>query len=121
MNHKTKQVGMVHLKGINDIAYAQYRASIPHTFTTTGFHKPTLTTFEDPSLKVLEQDNGNTWTISFYVGTELIDTINMEYLNLYVVHKDLLNLPVYESYDNTYVGRLGERICNEVTKQTLIE
>ena len=86
-------------------------------FITTGFHKPTLTTFEDPRLKVLEQDNGNTWTVSFYVGTELIDTINMEYLKLYVVHKGVLNLPVYESYNNKYVGTVGERISEELTSK----
>ena len=89
--------------------------TIMKDFITTGFHQPTLTTFEDPNLKVIEMDNGVTWTISFYVGTELIDTINMEYLNLSIVHKNLLNLPVYESYDNRYVGTVGERIFNELT------
>lgn len=80
------------------------------SFINTGFYLPTLTTFEDPKLKVFEMDNGITWTISFYVGEDLIDSINMEYLNLYDVHKDLLNLHVYESYDNKFIGRLGDRL-----------
>jgi hypothetical protein len=51
-------------------------------FIRTGWWAPTLTTTEDPQLKVIEIDNGLSWTIKFYVYDTLIDCINMESLNL---------------------------------------
>lgn len=86
-------------------------------FINTGFYPPTLTTFDDPELKVFEMDNGITWTIKFYVRERLIDCINMEhsiesqyFFDLCDVHKEVLNLPVYDSYDNNFIGYLGERL-----------
>ena len=61
------------------------------TFIETGWHSPTLTTTEDPLLKVYENDNGYTWTIGFYVGNTIIDCINMEYFSsLLDINKEVL-------------------------------
>lgn len=78
-------------------------------FIHTGWWAPTLTTTEDPQLKVIEVDNGISWTIKFYVYDTLIDCINMESLNGGIVHKDVLKLPVYDDEDN-YLGTVGERL-----------
>ena len=81
------------------------------TFTETGWYSPTLTTTEDPLLKVYERDNGHSWTISFYVGDTIIDCINMEYFsNLHNINKKVLELPVYCSDSNVYLGILSDRL-----------
>jgi hypothetical protein len=79
-------------------------------FITTGFYEPTLTTVDDPELKVFEVDNGISWTIKFYVGTTLIDVIDLEHLVGDKANKDVLNLPVYDGYDDTRIGTLKERL-----------
>lgn len=87
-------------------------------FINTGFYLPTLTTFDDPKLKVFEMDNGITWTFKFYVEERLIDCINMEYtwyninycIDFCEFHKEILKLPVYDAYDNNFIGYLGERL-----------
>ena len=64
-------------------------------FIHTGWHAPTLTTCDDPCLKVIEMDNGHSWTMGFYVGTHIIDCINMEYLRGTEINSDVKTLPVY--------------------------
>ena len=49
-------------------------------FSATGLHKPTMTTADDPALKVLNYDNGTQWLLKFYVNDKLIDVIDLEKL-----------------------------------------
>jgi hypothetical protein len=78
-------------------------------FIHTGWWGPTLTTTEDPCLKVIERDNGVSWTITFYVGEEIIDRINMEWCRGTKLDKDVLRLPVY-SDEGIYLGNLAKRL-----------
>ena len=78
-------------------------------FIHTGWWLPTLTTTEDPLLKVIERDNGISWTITFYVGQQIIDCINMEWCRGTKLNKDVLRLPVY-SDEGIYLGSLAERL-----------
>jgi hypothetical protein len=78
-------------------------------FIHTGWWAPTLTTTEDPCLKVIERDNGHSWSISFYVGNHLIDYINMEMFNGTQLDKDVLRLPVY-SDEGIHLGSLAKRL-----------
>lgn len=78
-------------------------------FIHTGFWLPTLTTTEDPELKVIERDNGVSWTITFYVGQHIIDRINMEWCRGTKLDKDVLRLPVY-SDEGIYLGSLAKRL-----------
>ena len=78
-------------------------------FIHTGWYAPTLTTTEDPSLKVIERDNGISWTITFYVGEHVIDHINMEYWHGTKLDNDVLRLPVY-SDEGIYLGSLAKRL-----------
>ena len=64
-------------------------------FVTTGWYALTLTTADDPELKVIETDNGVDWVMKFYVGNHLIDSINMEYPKNIKLHHSVKNLPVY--------------------------
>lgn len=78
-------------------------------FIHTGWWGPTLTTTEDPLLKVIERDNGISWTITFYVGQHVIDYINMEYFRGTKLNKEVLKLPVY-SDEGIYLGNLAKRL-----------
>lgn len=65
------------------------------SFVSTGFHAPTFTTCDDPRLTVYENTSGIFWLIQFYVDDTLIDTINLEFVNIMEdVHPDVLLLPV---------------------------
>jgi len=79
-------------------------------FVSTGWWGPTLTTTDDPELKVIETDNGHTWTMRFYVGHHLIDCINMEYLTrLKKVDNSVKTLPVYNE-EGVYLGSVIQRL-----------
>jgi len=78
-------------------------------FIHTGWYAPSLTTTEDPDLKVIERDNGISWTITFYVGRHIIDHINMEWCRGTELDKDVLRLPVY-SDEGIYLGSLAKRL-----------
>jgi len=78
-------------------------------FIHTGWWAPTLTTTEDPCLKVIERDNGNSWTMNFYVGDHLIDCINMEMLGGTKLNKDVLRLLVY-SDEGILLGSVENRL-----------
>lgn len=80
-------------------------------FIHTGWYAPTITTTEDPELKVIERDNGISWTISFYVGNQKIDHINMEGFihNVSDLDKDVLRLLVY-SDEGICLGSLAKRL-----------
>lgn len=78
-------------------------------FIHTGFHKPTMTTCDDPSLKVIEVDNGNTWLISFYAKTTLIDTINMEHLTGTEIHESVKRLKVFDQ-EGIIIDTVEDRI-----------
>lgn len=83
-------------------------------FIHTGWWGPTLTTTEDPDLKVIERDNGVSWIITFYVGDEKIDRINMEGFRGTTLDKDVLRLSVF-SDEGIYLGSLAKRLeyaCN---------
>lgn len=80
-------------------------------FIHTGWWAPTLTTTEDPLLKVIEVDNGLSWTITFYVGDNIIDSINLEYLNGTKLNDDVLKLLVYND-EGILLGSLYERLEN---------
>lgn len=77
------------------------------TFVNTGFHLPTMTTADDPSLSVLEVEDGESWYLKFYVNNKLIDTIDMM-----APHGDLdscvARLPVFGK-NNRYKGKVRER------------
>lgn len=78
-------------------------------FIHTGWWGPTMTTTEDPLLRVIERDNGHSWTIAFYVGHYLIDMINMEHFGGTKLNADVLRLPVY-SDEGIYLGSLEQRL-----------
>lgn len=78
-------------------------------FIHTRYYAPTITTVDDPLLKVVEVDNGTNWSIKFYVGNTLIDVINMEHLNDSKLNQDVLELPVYNEVDEL-LGTVAERI-----------
>lgn len=78
-------------------------------FIHTGWWAPTLTTTEDPELKVIERDNGYYWTISFYVGDHKIDCINMEMFTGSKLNEDVLRLLVY-SDEGVLLGPLYKRL-----------
>ncbi len=82
-------------------------------FIHTGWWGPTLTTTEDPLLKVIERDNGVYWTITFYVGQHIIDRINMEWCRGTKLNKDVLRLPVYND-EGIYLGSLAKRLEDAV-------
>lgn len=82
------------------------------TFVPTGFYLPTLTTVDDPSLKVIEVDNGISWTLKFYVGFDLIDCINLEYFRpTMTIHPDVLRLPVYWEDEGHYSVKYTVKQC----------
>ena len=78
-------------------------------FIHTGFHTPTLTTVDDPNLKVFEIDNGYTWTMKFYVNNTLIDIINMESPIGTEINNNVKRLPVYDEDDNI-IGTIEDRL-----------
>ena len=78
-------------------------------FIHTGWWAPTLTTTEDPSLQVIERDNGDSWSISFYAGNTKIDHINMEMFCGTKLNEDVLRLPVY-SDEGVFLGSVAERL-----------
>jgi hypothetical protein len=78
-------------------------------FIHTGWYGPTLTTTKDPLLKVIERDNGVSWTITFYVGQHIIDMINMEWCRGTKLDRDVLRLSVY-SDEGIYLGSLAKRL-----------
>jgi hypothetical protein len=78
-------------------------------FIHTGWWAPTLTTPEDPMLKVIETDNGINWMMRFYVGNTLIDCINMEHLRGKEIDSMVKKLPVY-SDENIYLGTVIQRL-----------
>lgn len=78
-------------------------------FIHTGWWGPTLTTTEDPELKVIERDNGSSWSISFYVGSHKIDYINMEMFGGTKLNNDVLRLPVY-SDEGVFLGSVAKRL-----------
>jgi hypothetical protein len=78
-------------------------------FIHTGWWGPTLTTTEDPELKVIERDNGYSWSMSFYVGNHKIDHINMEMLGGTKLNKDVLRLLVY-SDEGILLGSVEDRL-----------
>lgn len=82
-------------------------------FIHTGYYAPTQTTTEDPLLKVVEEDNGLTWEIKFYVNWEIIDRINMEHLVGSKLNEDVLALKVYNE-ENNFVGTLESRLNEAV-------
>ena len=82
-------------------------------FIHTGFHKPTLTTVDDPHLKVIETDNGLNWHLKFYCGNELIDLINLENPKGSPIHEDVKQLPVHDDEGN-YLGTVEERNMNAI-------
>jgi len=80
-------------------------------FIYTGWYGPTLTTTEDPELKVVERDNGHSWAISFYVGNTLIDCINMEMFVNNGLNPDVLRLLVFNE-EGVLLGPLYKRLEN---------
>jgi hypothetical protein len=78
-------------------------------FIHTGWWGPTLTTTEDPELRVIERDNGHSWGITFYVGNHMIDYINMEMLGGTKLNKDVLRLLVY-SDEGILLGSVEDRL-----------
>ena len=81
-----------------------------NTFVNTGQHGMFITT-DYPGLKAIEQDNGITWQIMFYVDDQLIDTINMEHPIGSPAHKNVLAMPVYDSYDeHVVIGTVKDRL-----------
>ena len=83
-------------------------------FIHTGFHKPTMTTVEDPNLKVIEVDNGLSWTLKFYNKTTLIDVIDLEHPKGSPIHSRVKSLPVYDEDDN-FLGTVEERSMNAIS------
>ncbi len=76
-------------------------------FINTGFHLETLTTVDDPSLEVVEQDDGHSWSMKFYAGKTLIDSTSLESAHqsdLDAMDENVKTLPVYCWYDNRHVG-----------------
>ena len=80
-------------------------------FIHTGFWAPTLTTPEDYRLKVIERDNGRSWGIGFYVGSRMIDYIDLENLGGTKLKEEILNLSVYGE-ENNFLGSVRERLEN---------
>lgn len=78
-------------------------------FIHTGWWAPTLSTAEDPALKVIEIDNGISWRMLFYVGNECIDIINMEHLNGTEIHSSVKTMPVY-SEEGIFLGSVIQRL-----------
>jgi hypothetical protein len=78
-------------------------------FIHTGYYAPSFTTVDDPLLKVIEIDNGHTWSIGFYVGNNKIDHINMEYLHGSPLHPLVKTLPVYND-EGKFLGSVAKRI-----------
>lgn len=87
---------------------------IMNSFIDTGFHLPTMTTVDDPSLKVIECDNGDSWTISFYVDNKIIDTINLQHPRGYKLDSDVMNLPVF-NVENVCIGKVCDRLSRALT------
>lgn len=79
------------------------------TFVNTGWHSKTFTTVDDPLLKIIEVDNGISWTLKFYVGENLIDVINLECPRGHKLDDDILKLSVYDEEEN-YLGSVEERV-----------
>jgi hypothetical protein len=78
-------------------------------FVHTGVWTPTSTTTQDPRLKIIEIDNGRTWTMNFYVGTNKIDCLNMEYLRGSKLDAKVLKLSVYNEED-IFLGSVEDRL-----------
>jgi len=88
-------------------------------FTQTGFHKPTLTSVEDPKLQVFFRDNGHDWQLRFEVDDTVIDLINLEYPKG-KVHEDVLKLKVICEHENKIVGTV-ESILRYAIDVTTVE
>ena len=83
-------------------------------FAHTAFHKPTLTTVNDPTLKVYEIDNGLSWTLKFYASNTLIDVINLEHCRGSKLHSNVMKLPVLNE-ENKVIGTVLSVINNAVS------
>ena len=65
-------------------------------FLTTGHYFPTMTTPDDPSLRIELHVTGTVWLLDFYVGQQRIGLINLEgYVDK--VNTGVRNLPVVDS------------------------
>lgn len=88
-------------------------------FIHTGLHKPTMTTVDDPNLKVIEVDDGLSWTIKFYNRMNLIDVVNLidvidlEHPKGSPIHNSVRTLKVYNE-DGVYLGTVEERGLNAI-------
>jgi hypothetical protein len=76
-------------------------------FVYTGLYLPTMTTVDDPLLQVIEVDNGISWSMKFYVGDKLIDCINLESPIGDELDANVLDLPVYEEWDENHYKMVG--------------
>lgn len=48
------------------------------TLFSDGFHSDTLTTYEDPLLRIKVEDNGISWRMIAYCGKKQIDSVDLE-------------------------------------------
>ncbi len=79
-------------------------------FIKNGFIKDTDITVNNPFLKIVEKDDGESWTISFYIKDLLIDTIELECPSI-IIHPAVKYLPVFDKDDNI-IGNVEDRIRN---------
>ena len=84
-----------------------------NNFTDTGFDELTMTATYDPSLKVIEINDGHDWLIKFYAGELLIDSVNMLYCKDAVSNKQVLMLPVH-NMDGVVIGTVEQRIQDAI-------
>jgi hypothetical protein len=78
-------------------------------FVHNGFYAPTMTTTDDPNLKVQEVDNGISWNMYFTLEFKKnIDKINMERPGRLEIHPQVLKLRVLDVEGND-IGSVEER------------
>ena len=90
------------------------------SFLTTGVHMPTLTTVEDPALRIIERDNGLTWTLEVYVFKTYVESYNMERPYDIKLAPGVAELPVYCIHDGSLQGTVGERIAHTLENDRAI-
>ncbi len=69
------------------------------TLFADGFHSATMTTYEDPLLRLVVDDNGIEWKLIAYLGDTQIDSVNLgtirtRFMERIIAKTEGINIPV---------------------------
>lgn len=91
------------------------------TLFSDGFHSDTLTTYEDPLLRIKVEDNGISWRMIAYCGKKQIDSVDLERVRTSYMEKIIANTQGIDiSIDMTFQGHVSStRMLQEYLAEIL--